>query len=149
MALTALPVDAASAAVNQTTNHYSVNGAASLSYTDVQYTCPADRRAKFGLMFYRNQSGYDLYVRLYDDLAHPTGPINDFHIYYGSTANHFDSISFQASHWRPHDTEQWSHYYNDEYISRNMDIFPGQYIAFSISGTSLWRFVYRIIEEDM
>ena len=148
MSLTALPVDAAVPAVNQTTNYYSVNGDGLLTSGNTIYTCPADRRAKFGVLFYNNAASNSLTVHLHDDLTH-WSTINEFTVHYNSALNHFKHANIATSYRRPWDTEQWGHGYDNTYIPSNIHIFPGQVIKCVIYGSSIWRFVYRIIEEDM
>jgi hypothetical protein len=133
----------------ETITQHSLNGVTSVPKTEI-YRCPAGKKAKIELLFYRSSTTNNLTLELCDDLTQESLGNNVSTIVY--SYNEFKSgwsILTGSATVQPSGDGYIPVNNTGKWVKRFLPIQEGQYVKYQVSTSNPWRIIYNIIEEDI
>jgi hypothetical protein len=125
---------------------HDLNGTTQIASTEI-YRCPSNKKATLEVLMFNDNFTNNLYLELWDDTASDS-PVSTLTFDYNSPV-----IGWGQRSEGPTITPDPECYIQDSSTgSWNKKLLPvvcGQYIKYSTSAAQAWRFIYRIIEEDL
>ncbi|MEH6446450.1 MAG: hypothetical protein V7784_21345 [Oceanospirillaceae bacterium] len=125
---------------------YDLNGTTQVASTEI-YRCPSNKKATLEVLMFNDNFTNNLYLELWDDAANDS-PNAVLTFDYNSPIIGWGQCSEEAT-INPNPECYIQDSSKGSWNKKLLPVTGGQYIKYSTSAVQAWRFIYRIIEEDL